>query len=71
MKQLKEIFDRLAEVQNANNIAREELEKKVKNEPAKENKKEGDYGLYLLSTFFIMLSYIALLSISSDVQYCS
>tara|TARA_R100000458_G_C8030190_1_gene86026 strand:- start:211 stop:339 length:129 start_codon:yes stop_codon:yes gene_type:complete len=42
MKQLKEIFDRLADVQIANNIAREELEKKVKNEPAKENKKEGD-----------------------------
>jgi hypothetical protein len=42
MKQLKEIFDRLAEVQNANNIAREELEKKVKNKPVKEVKKEED-----------------------------
>ena len=42
MKQLKEIFDRLAEVQNAYNIAREELEKKVKNKPVKEVKKEED-----------------------------
>jgi|TARA_R100001530_G_scaffold131987_2_gene104031 hypothetical protein len=42
MKQLKEIFDRLAEVQNVNNIAREELEKKVKNKPVKEVKKEED-----------------------------
>ena len=42
MKELKEILNRISEVQNANNIAREELEKKVKNEPAKENKKEGD-----------------------------
>ena len=42
MKELKEILNRLAEVQNANNVVREELEKKIKNEPAKENKKEED-----------------------------
>ena len=42
MKQLKEIFDRLAEVQIANNIAREELEKKIKNKPVKKNNKKED-----------------------------
>tara|TARA_R100000742_G_C4171798_1_gene9815 strand:+ start:88 stop:216 length:129 start_codon:yes stop_codon:yes gene_type:complete len=42
MKELKEILNRIAEVQNANNVVREELEKKIKNEPAKENKKDED-----------------------------
>jgi hypothetical protein len=40
MKQLKEIFDRLAEVQIANNIAREDLDKKIDNDPPKEPTKE-------------------------------
>tara|TARA_X000001382_G_scaffold126924_1_gene114108 strand:- start:722 stop:850 length:129 start_codon:yes stop_codon:yes gene_type:complete len=42
MKELKEILNRISEVQNANNVVREELEKKIKNEPAKENKKKED-----------------------------
>lgn len=42
MKELKEILNRIAEVQNANNVVREELEKKIKNEPVKENKNEED-----------------------------
>tara|TARA_R110001583_G_scaffold94255_5_gene237683 strand:+ start:1404 stop:1529 length:126 start_codon:yes stop_codon:yes gene_type:complete len=40
MKQLKEIFDRLADVQIANNVAREELDKKIDNNPPKEPTKE-------------------------------
>tara|TARA_R100000544_G_C2215259_1_gene54236 strand:- start:250 stop:375 length:126 start_codon:yes stop_codon:yes gene_type:complete len=40
MKQLKEIFDRLADVQIANNVAREELDKKIDNNPPKEPIKE-------------------------------
>jgi hypothetical protein len=40
MKQLKEIFDRLAEVQIANNIAREDLDKKIDNDSPKEPTKE-------------------------------
>tara|TARA_R110000782_G_scaffold57448_1_gene120155 strand:- start:100 stop:225 length:126 start_codon:yes stop_codon:yes gene_type:complete len=40
MKQLKEIFDRLADVQIANNLAREELDKKIDNNPPKEPTKE-------------------------------
>ena len=40
MKQLKEIFDRLAEVQIANNIAREDLDKKIDKDHPKEPTKE-------------------------------
>lgn len=69
MKQLKEIFDRLADVQIANNVAREELDKKIDNNPQKNLlKKTKGYTFFF---FLISLSYIAFPSISSDSIYNS
>ena len=44
MKKLKDIIERLKQVQEQSSVVRKELERKIDGEPVKETKKEEDYG---------------------------